>query len=484
MNIDPHQLMDELLKQPKETEWLEFKLNNADPQEIGEYISALANSACLHDRPNGYLIFGIEDKNYALKGTNFRPKDTKCGNEELENWLARCLEPRIDFKVIEIVYRGCQLVIFVIDCTQSQPVSFKDIPYVRIGTYKKKLRDFPEKERKIWMKASRHTFERQIALSGLSADDVLKLLDYPNYFQLLKLNLPSNKQGIIDKFQAESLIEKESTSNYRILNLGGILFAKNLNDFPTLKRKAIRVIFYKNNDRIETISEKNGTKGYVVGFEHLIAFITDRLPQNEIIGQAFRKEIKMFPEIAIREIVANALIHQDFNETGTGPMIEIFQNRIEITNPGKPLISTLRFIDHNPQSRNEVLASFLRRAAICEERGSGIDKVIKSIEAFQLPAPNFMEGDNYLRTILYAHKPLNKMDRDDKLRACYQHCCLRYVMGEHATNSSLRERFKVEEKNYSIVSRIIGDAIKEELIKPYDPENQAKKYAKYVPFWA
>jgi ATP-dependent DNA helicase RecG len=282
---------------------------------------------------------------------------------------------------------------------------------------------------------------------------------------------------------SEHLVEKEN-QYFKILNLGAILFANNLEDFPEIKRKALRVILYKGNDRLHTIKEKQEIMGYAVAFEKIITYINEQLPQNEIIGSTFRQEVKMYPEIAIRELVANALIHQDFSESGTNPMVEIFQNRIEITSPGKPIIDTLRFIDHTPKSRNETLTSFMRRINICEERGSGIDKVISQIEVYQLPAPTFNDENNYLKVTLFGHRPLNKMDKDDKIRACYQHCCLRYVMSEFVTNSSLRNRFQVKEKNYPIISKIIADTVQAGLIKPYDFMNKAKKHAKYIPFLA
>ena len=99
-----------------------------------------------------------------------------------------------------------------------------------------------------------------------------------------------------------------------------------------------------------------------------------------------------FPEIAIREPVANALIHQDFLATGVIPMVEIFPGRIEITNPGHPLVDTQRFLDSPPRSRNEVLASLMRRFRICEEPGSGIDRVVAEIERYHLPAPLFRDS--------------------------------------------------------------------------------------------
>jgi ATP-dependent DNA helicase RecG len=192
----------------------------------------------------------------------------------------------------------------------------------------------------------------------------------------------------------------------------------------------------------------------------------------------------MYPSLAIRELVANALIHQDFNMTGTGSTIEIFSDRIEITNPGKPLIDTLRFIDEPPISRNETLASVMRRLNICEERGSGIDKVIFEVESYQLPAPDFQVTSNHTKAILYAPKPLSKMDRNDRVRACYQHACSRWISNKKMTNASLRERFGIDDKNYPVASKIIADTLKTQLIKPYDPDNTSKKHASYIPFWA
>ena len=172
----------------------------------------------------------------------------------------------------------------------------------------------------------------------------------------------------------------------------------------------MRVIRYKGVNRVETVKEKPGVKGYASGFEGLIGYINDQLPQNEVIGQALRKDVPMYPELAIRELVPNALIHQDFSITGTGPMVEIFDDRLEISNPGQPLIDTLRFIDHSPRSRNEELASSMRRLHICEERGSGIDKVISQIEFYQLPAPDFRTDETHTRVILFAPKKLSGMD--------------------------------------------------------------------------
>ena len=191
----------------------------------------------------------------------------------------------------------------------------------------------------------------------------------------------------------------------------------------------------------------------------------------------------MFPKLAVREIVANALIHQDFSISGTGPMVEIFDDRMEVTNPGEPLVDVRRFLDLPPRSRNEALAALMRHIGICEERGSGIDKVVFQTELFQLPAPHFEVLPGSTRVVLFAHRPLSAMYKEDKVRSCYLHACLRYVQRDTMTNSSLRERFAIPDRNLAIASRIIRDTVEDGLVKPYDPE-QGRKHARYVPYWA
>ncbi len=355
--------------------------------------------------------------------------------------------------------------------------------FIRIGSYKKRLDEYPEKQRIIWTKRPGSVFEKGVAFHKATGDEVLSLIDYPSYFELMRIPLPDNREAIFDKLIQEKIIIKKG-SKYNISNLGGILFARKLSEFESLSRKAIRVIIYKGKNKLNTKKEQLGQKGYANGFNGLVSYINDQLPENEEIGKVFRKEVKMFPELAIRELVANAIIHQDFSITGAGPMVEIFDDRIEITNPGKPIINTMRFVDHNPQSRNEKLASFMRRVNICEERGSGIDKVVFQCEYYQLPAPKFIEGDNFTRVIIYSYKTLRQMDKDDKIRACYLHSALKYVSNEHMTNQTLRERFGIEEKNYSMASRIISVTVKEGLVKYLDSENKSKKHSKYIPYWA
>jgi len=450
---------------------------------IGEYISALANSAALLGKSNAYLVWGLDDMSHDFVGTLFQPVATKVGDEELENWLLRLLTPKINFHFFEFLVNGKPMVLLEIGAAFRHPVRFKNQEFIRVGSYKKKLKEYPEKERSLWRVFDQTSFEYTVASEHVAGADILRVLDYPAYFDLLERPLPDGRAAILDCLKEDVLIQSGQAGKWNITNQGAILFAKNLNDFPVLKRKSIRVVQYKGKGRLETRRENNNIRGYACGFEEVISHIMTLIPVNEVIGQALRKSIPMFPELAVRELVANALIHQDFFVTGAGPMVEIFDDRIELTNPGEPLVDPMRFVDTPPKSRNESLASLMRRFRICEERGSGIDKVISQVELFQLPAPIFEAPDGFTRTVLFAHRPLREMDKADRVRACYLHACLKWVMRDYLTNGSLRERFGVEEKNKAAVSRYIREAVEMGMIKPFD-ETASRKMMKYVPCWA
>jgi len=476
-------LIHELLKQSNETEWLEFKHNNKDPQMIGEYISALSNSSALNGKINAYMIWGIDNETHNILGTTFQPSNAKKGNEALENWLLRLLEPKIDFKFYNVIIDDKSVVLLEIAPAYRHPVRFSGTAYIRIGSYKKKLKEFAEKERELWRVFDKIPFEKQIAVDDISDSEVLNYLEYTKYFELLKLPLPENRQAILESLTNDNLIQKTQNGKYSITNLGAILFAKDLAKFNNLKRKAIRVIQYKDNTKLKTVKEIEDSKGYAVGFEGLIDYINNMLPSNEVIKQAFRENIRMYPELSIREIVANAIIHQDFFQSGSSVMIEIFDNRFEVTNPGIPLVDTDRFLDSPPKSRNEALASFMRRIGVCEERGSGVDKIVIESEIYQLPAPIFETRDEHTIAILFSHKELKDMDKSDKTRACYQHASLRYIQRDYMTNTSLRERFGIDSKNTAMISRIIRDTLDEHKIYIYN-ESVGTRARKYIPWWA
>jgi predicted HTH transcriptional regulator len=142
-------LVHEVRKLPKETEWVEFKHNKAEPDEICEYISALSNSAALCGKPFAYVVWGIDNVTHDVIGTSFSPFTSKVGNEEMENWLLRLLTPKIHFRFYELEIDKKKIVLLEIPRAFRHPVRFKNQEFIRVGSCSKKLKDYPEKEREL-----------------------------------------------------------------------------------------------------------------------------------------------------------------------------------------------------------------------------------------------------------------------------------------------------------------------------------------------
>ncbi|MEZ4911496.1 MAG: ATP-binding protein [Saprospiraceae bacterium] len=386
------QLLQRSLKPvPQELNELDWKSGLSDKSDrLAQHISAFANYPA-----GGFLAYGIGNDGSSKPLTKQEMDEIvqKLGNIARNN-LAQPVG--IEHAVAE--YNDQPVLFIKIPENPDKPVHLRggDI----YNSYKRNagqtIKQSRQEVKSLIAVSTGIDFESQTAESNVTDDQVLKLIDYDSYFTLQEKRLPDTKLSILQTLANEDLIKK-STQGWDVLNLGAILFAKDLKSFKDLKRKAVRVIVYQETSRINALKEQEGVKGYASGFEGLVDYIMDKLPSNEVIENALRKKVKVYPEVAIREFVANALIHQDFSVTGTGVMVEIFSDRIEITNLGIPLVDVNRFIDTAPKSRNESMASLMRRLNICEERGSGIDRAINAIEVYQLPAPKFIRGDDYTR---------------------------------------------------------------------------------------
>ena len=248
-------LLIELLSLPSETEWVEWKHNNDHPAMIAERISALANSAALHGRDFGYIVWGVDDGTKNVVGTAFRPRQSKQGNEDLENWLMRSQHPQVNFQMHEWNHHGVPMVLFQIPRASHAPVRFGGEEFVRIGSQTRKLKEYTEKERELWAIFARKPFESGIAKSDVDGPDVLTLLDFDRCFKLLQIPLPTDQQGILGKLADETLIVPKPGSRFDVTNLGAILFASDLNQFERLGRKALRIIKYKGDGRTNTERE-------------------------------------------------------------------------------------------------------------------------------------------------------------------------------------------------------------------------------------
>lgn len=459
---------------PTETEQLEFKeaKKQFDSTKLLKYCVALANEG------GGYIVLGVTDKQPRQVVGSLAWSTA----EALNGIKAKIVnELRFRVEVTELQHPNGRVLIFE---APSRPVGraldYEGAYLMRAG---EELRPMtPDMLKRIFAEDQQDWFSFP-SRSDASPEEVIALLDTQTYFELLKIPYPTSRDAVLERLRSEDLI-KQTAQGWTITNLAAILLAKKLNAFSfALARKAPRVVLYKGVNKLQTHDDKTGNRGYAVGFEALVDFVHSAAPQNRFIEEVVREEVKMFPKQALRELIANALVHQDFQATGASVMIEMYQDRIEISNPGIPPIQVERFIDEY-RSRNERLADLMRRFGVCEEKGSGIDKVVSAAEAFQLPAPDFRVGETRTTAVLFAHQDFADMSKSDRIRACYQHCCLLYVSNQSMSNQTLRERFRLSESQTATVSLIIGATKEAGLIKIDESESTSTRYARYLPFWA
>lgn len=484
MPEDYVELVKQLIGHVSETQTIEFKDSNARFEMIGRDIAALANSAIVEGQDYAYMVWGVEDSTHAIIGTSFDPLTAKRGNQELEIWLRVKLSSNAEFRFLSVDVDGKHVVVLRIWPAVGYPVSFDNVEYIRSGTSTQPLQKNSQREQRLWDLTRSGAFEDQIALRWLSRDEVLHKIDWARYFTQTGIPVPEGGSSILHYLVTDNIVKTLDSGQYAVTNLGALLFAANMDDFETVSRKAIRIIRYSGKDRIAATRSKIFLGGYA-DIDGVIDYIQALLPEQEVIDKGLRVIMNGYPELAIRELVGNMLIHQDLTIRGGGPLVEVFDDRVEFSNPGASLIQVPRLVNDPPQSRNPRLAKLARRLHICEEAGSGWDKIIRSCELMQLPAPEIQEsrGDApSMRVRLMQRRPYRDLTVDERLQACYWHACLQCANGNALTNASLRERFGLSTSSSSQISRLIADAISDRLIRPVDAD-AANKKMRYIPAW-
>lgn len=479
---NPVLIVKQLCQLPAETEYVEFKVNNASPEQIGRDICALANSAALHEVRYAYKVWGVDDSTHNIVGTTFDPLLAKKGNMELELWLRTRLSPNVQFEFERFLIDDTPMVLLRVWPALYQIALFDNKPYIRSGSSTHELKRGSSQEIDLWRKLQHEVYETQVSRAGLTRDEMLSSLDTSVYFVRQDMLAPQNADALDHYLNHENIAFEDDDGLYAVTNLGALLFARDIAEFPHTARKAIRVIQYNGTGRIEMVRNQTFSEGYALCLDQVVDYILALVPAQERIQSATRVQTQSLPAVAIRELVANALIHQDFSISGAGPMVEVFDNRIEVTNPGAPLVDPARIVNDPPRSRNEKMADLMRRLGFCEEAGSGWDKIIEACEYYQLPAPRIETTDSSIQVTLFSKVSFRDLMPEERQQACYWHACIQYAHKSAATNASLRQRFGLPSSASAQISRLIRECLDEGLIRPLD-ERASKKNMRYVPAW-
>ena len=422
------------------------------------------------------MVLGVTDKppRRVVGSAAFAGNLTAVENEVLQKTEV-CIE------AAELAHPNGRVLVFSIpERPQGIAYRYKGAYWMRVGESTVVMPD--QQLREIFAETQPDWLDRQ-EKSGLSSDEIFELLNIPEFFALQKMPMPGRTEEALSRLSAGNCIE-QSGQGYAVRRLGALLFARQLSDFPELEYKAVRVLVYIDKSKLKTRRDWTCDKGYAVGFEEIVKYVMEQIPQREVIRNSIREQEQLLPEEMVRELLVNAMVHQDFPVRGKQLRVDIYSNRIEFSNPGEPLVDPDRFIDRE-NTRNEKLIGLMRRMGFCEQRGSGIDQVVLAAEAHRLRAPEFRSDDAQTTVRVHGRETLSEMRRADRIRACYQHCVLKYVTNEDfMTNRSLRDRFGASARSTPVVSSIITDTIKEGHIKPDAEQGSSRRYAQYIPAWA
>jgi ATP-dependent DNA helicase RecG len=387
--------LDELLRLPAETEWVEFKHNNDNPQEIGEYVSAISNGAALHGRRTGYLVWGIEDGTHAVLATTFRPKQAKKGGENLESWLLHLLNPRIDFTIHEFERDGAHVVLFVIQAANSTPVRFGGEAYIRVGSYKKKLKDFPEKERRLWqiLSASPEDWSAQVVEGATLADldpDALA-------FARVQYRQKHTQQAAeIDGWDDATLLNKAKVCvGGRVTRAALLLLGKPESAHPLSPAQA--QITWVLRD------EKGQEKGYqhlelplILAGDKVLQKIRNLTIRQLPSGTLFPHEVTQYDPWVMRETLHNCIAHQDYTMGGRINLVET-PGTLLFTNLGSFIPGSVEEMirsDAPPEIyRNPFLAHAMVSLNMIDTIGSGIKRMFTRQRERSFPMPDYELDD-------------------------------------------------------------------------------------------
>ena len=422
-------LEDSLYPVPQELNGIDWKCALSDKSDrLAQHLCTFSNT-----KNGGYLVFGVNDDTsfVALTKDEIEEITNRIGNIAKNN-LAWSIQ--LEHAVVD--YQGHTLLFIRIHEQTNKPIYLrgKDIyeAYIRSAGHTVKM----SKEQVHELIAQSHglSFEDRVAKSGVSMEEVENLLDCPKMFELPGRNLPSDKQQIMKMMEEYGLT-------------------------------------------LEYICQT----GYAIGFNDLVDFVGNNTSTESI--EIRREAIPSYPIVAIRELTANMMVHQDTLIMGMPLTIEIFTNRLTFTNPSSSLNDVNRLIDLPPHSRNEAMAQMMLLMGMCERRGSGIDRATDAISQMKLPAYKAQSGDDFTRITLFPKKKVSEMTREERIAVCYQHACLLYEDGLAINNQIVRERFNLNKNQAVMASRILADTQESGLIKMKDPETESKRYSSYIPYY-
>lgn len=381
-------LVDRLRGLPHETEWLEFKRNNAEPQEIGEYLSALANEAALLNQPRGYLIFGLEDGSHAVEGTRFDPYTAKAkGNQDLLPWLAAQLQPNPGIEPFCVDHPEGRVALLAVGPARGRPVEFQGQGYCRAGTSKTKLSNHPEKARRLWSQGLDWSASvcDGASLADLDPQAINKareqfLIKHPQ--QATELTTWDDRTFL----NKARLLRQGAITHTAVLLLGRPEAA------TLLSPSVAKVSWILKDAHKHELDYAHIGPPFLLAGDQLLQRLRNLTVRALPSGTLFPQELSQYDPWVLREALHNAIAHQDYLRHGRITVVE-FPDRVLISNLGDFLPGSVQTVIEQdaPQElyRNRMLADAMVELNLIDTQGGGIKRMFETQRRRSFPLPDY-----------------------------------------------------------------------------------------------
>ncbi len=392
----------ELLEYDSEREWFEFKVNRFEPDELGEYISALSNSAAMAGRKYAYMVWGVDDKTHETVGTDFDcNRDVK--NEPLKHYLARQLSPDVNFVFEDVYIDNKKLTLLTIPAAKTVPVSYARERYIRIGSSKENLRKYPEKESFLF-EVLRHGLPTLENTPSRYQDLTFEQLLIYYGAKGLKLNPDTFKKNL--SFYTED-------GKYNML-------AQLLSDDSHMQ---IRVAVFSGRTKADSMYSVRefGNQCLLYSLDEVLRYgdVLNIIQADERDRVVERKEVPLFENDAFREAVINAFVHNRW-VSGNEPMITVFSDRIEILSRGSlaPEQTMEGFFAGESVPVNKKLSEIFLQLHISEKTGRGVPRIVNRYgkEAFEFRKNSIVVTIPFNRIDVMSEKAGRKTDKKESSR--------------------------------------------------------------------
>jgi ATP-dependent DNA helicase RecG len=380
-------LLDRLRAEPHESEWLEFKANRFEPQLLGEYLSALSNSACILGKPRAYLVFGIEDGTHEVVGTTFNPQVEQVKNQLMMLWLSRGLQPNTGFEIHSFTYQSRQVVLFEVYPALDCPVRFYGTAYIRDGSSKTHLANYKEKERQIWQRRVDWSAQicNQATLADLDPTALVKArIEYQNKFPAKAIQVQGwDNSTFLNKTK---LTIQGSITNAALLLLGR-------EESTTLLSPSVaRISWLLKDANNHDLDYEHFDPPFLLNVDKVLSRIRNLTVRELPDGTLFPVEITQYDPWVIREALHNCIAHQDYGLRGRIQVVETPQG-LTLTNVGGFLPGRVETVIEQDAPleiyRNSFLSEAMVNLNMIDTQGGGIKRMFQAQLRRFFPLPDY-----------------------------------------------------------------------------------------------